>query len=172
MTDTPVILDVFAPGFLHLGSEKFRCALGPAGIVAKKTEGDGGTPVGTFSLRRVMYRADRVAPPDTRLPIRELTDRDGWCDDPDQPEYNQLISLPHDARHEQLWRTDHVYDVIVEIGYNDAPPVAGKGSAVFMHVAREGYRPTEGCVALYLDDLLRVLGACGPGSVLRVNPAQ
>ena len=63
-----------------------------------------------------------------------------------------------------------VYDVIVILGHNDDPPVPGKGSAIFMHVARPDYAPTEGCVALALEDLLEVLAACGPGDTIRINP--
>jgi len=168
MTDSPAILDVSAPGILRLGDEEFLCALGTAGIVLEKCEGDGGTPVGVFPLRRVMYRPDRMLRPDTQLPVRALSDKDGWCDDPGHAAYNQLIALPHPARHERLWRDDLVYDVIVEVGFNEPPPVPGRGSAIFMHVAREGYTPTEGCVALQIYDLLHVLRACEPGSILRV----
>ncbi len=172
MIDSPVILDVSAPGILRLGDEVFRCALGPAGIVLEKREGDGGTPVGVFPLRRVMYRTDRMSRPDTRLPVRAISDSDGWCDDLGHAAYNQLVVLPHPARHERLWRDDLVYDVIVEVGFNDDPPVPGKGSAIFIHVAREGYTPTEGCVALQIDDLLHVVRACGPDAILRVNPVD
>lgn len=170
MIQSPVILDVFAPGILRLGEQSFHCALGPAGIVREKSEGDGGTPVGAFPLRQVMYRPDRIEPPHTRLPVRALSDHDGWCDDPGHTAYNRLVALPHPARHERLWRDDLIYDVIVEVGFNDDPPVSGKGSAIFMHVAREGYPPTAGCIALQTDDLLQVLSACGPDSILRINP--
>ncbi|MEM9681989.1 MAG: L,D-transpeptidase family protein, partial [Pseudomonadota bacterium] len=77
--------------------------------------------------------------------------------------------LPYDARHETLWREDHVYDVIVVLGHNDDPVVPGLGSAVFMHVARPGYAPTEGCVALELDDLRSILATCGPGDAIAIH---
>ncbi|NQV45365.1 MAG: L,D-transpeptidase family protein [Rhodospirillales bacterium] len=170
MSNVPVILDVYTPGTLFLAGVPFQCALGPAGIVLDKREGDGGSPVGAFPLRRVLYRPDRLEPPETLLPVYAISDRDGWCDDPTRPEYNQHIILPHVATHERLWRDDHIYDVIVEVGYNDNPPVSGKGSAIFMHVARAEYAPTQGCVALQLDDLLRVLRVCGPAAVLQINP--
>ena len=172
MTDGPVILDVHGPGTLRLFDETFRCALGTAGPALEKQEGDGGTPVGAFPLRQVMYRPDRLMAPDTRLPLRELSINDGWCDDPDQVEYNRLVTLPYPASHERLWRDDSIYDVIVEVGYNDSPPVPGKGSAIFIHLARDGYTATEGCVALRLDDLLQVLHVCGPGAILRINPPE
>lgn len=169
MTEDTIILDVFSPGSLRLGCAEYRCALGPTGIISHKHEGDGGTPAGCFPLRSVMYRSDRLTRPDTKLPCRALKESDGWCDDPSHRDYNQLISRPHPARHETLWRDDHVYDVIVEVGFNDQPPVLGKGSAIFMHIARDDYAPTEGCIALNMDDLLAVLRDCGTKTLLRVN---
>lgn len=169
MSESPVILDVFAPGRLRLGDAEYQCALGPTGIVSAKHEGDGGTPGGNFPLRSVMYRPDRVSAPATMLPVRALSENDGWCDDPKHADYNRPVPLPHPASHERLWRDDHIYDVIVEVGYNDDPPVPGNGSAIFMHIAREGYTPTQGCVALALDDLLAVLRVSGPDTALRVN---
>lgn len=151
-------------------ARRFRCALGPAGPRADKREGDGATPVGRFLLRRVLYRPDRLAPPATGLPVGALDPADSWCDDPADPAYNRPVRLPHAARHERLWRDDHVYDVIVVIGHNDDPPVAGLGSAVFVHVARPDYGPTEGCVALALPDLLALLVDARPGDALVVEP--
>ncbi len=146
-------LHVFSNGILIAGGKRYRCALGPAGVVTRKTEGDGGTPAGTFPLRRVHYRADRRAAPETGLPVREIGEDDGWCDDPSHAAYNTLVDLPTDASHEIMRRDDPIYDVVVEIGYNDDPPIPGQGSAIFMHVARPDYSPTAGCVALAPSDL-------------------
>lgn len=134
-----------------------------------KTEGDGGTPVGRFPLRRVLYRPDRLDAPATGLPVEAIKPDQGWCDDPAHPDYNRPVRLPFADSHEKLWREDMVYDVIVILGHNDDPPVPGKGSAIFMHVARPAYEPTEGCVALALEDLLAVLAASGPGDTIRIN---
>lgn len=160
---------VTADGQLGFGNGRWRCALGRGGIVIDKREGDGGTPVGTFPLRRLLYRPDRVAAPTTRLPVRALTPADGWCDDSDDPAYNRPVTLPFAASHEKMWRDDNIYDVVVVLGHNDDPPVAGRGSAIFLHVARPDYRPTEGCVALALDDLLTVLADCAPETRLTVQ---
>ncbi len=146
-----------------------RCALGRGGIRADKREGDGGTPVGRFLLRRVLWRADRLPRPDTGLPVRAIAPDDGWCDAPEDPAYNRPVTGPYPASHEALWREDGVYDVIVVMGHNDDPVVPGRGSAVFLHVARPDWQPTAGCVALPLDDLLRLLKDCGPGSALTVS---
>ena len=160
---------VFSDNRLILGTLKLRCALGATGITAAKREGDKATPAGRFALRRVLYRPDRLAAPQTALPVAPIRAGDGWCDAPGDPQYNKPVTLPYAAGHERLWREDHLYDIVVVLGYNDAPPVAGKGSAIFMHVARPGYAPTEGCVALALPDLKAVLARCGPGDCIHIH---
>ena len=162
---------VHAPGVLVYGGTSVRCALGRGGIGGTKLEGDGTTPAGRFPLRRVMYRPDRLARPGTALAVRELGPGDGWCDAPGCPDYNRLVHLPHDGGFEPLWRPDEIYDVLVDLGYNDDPVIDGRGSAVFLHVARAGYAPTEGCVALALSDLLDLLAACPSAASLVVSPA-
>lgn len=159
------------PGHLQWQGKRVRCALGRGGVRADKREGDGATPVGTFPLRRVLYRADRVAAPATALPVRALRPDDGWCDDPKDPAYNRPIKTPFAARHETLWRDDGLYDVIVELGFNDDPVKPGGGSAIFLHRAAPDYGLTEGCVALALDDLLALLQDCNVGARLTVATA-
>jgi len=134
-----------------------RCALGRAGVSARKREGDGASPAGSFLMRRLMYRPDRESRPSTKLPLRAMTLADGWCDDPADAAYNLPVSLPYKARAETLWRQDRLYDLVVPLGYNDDPVTPGLGSAIFLHLAREDYGPTEGCVALARGDLLDVL---------------
>jgi L,D-peptidoglycan transpeptidase YkuD (ErfK/YbiS/YcfS/YnhG family) len=148
----------------RFGEQTFSCAVGRGGVAGRKTEGDGTTPAGCWPLRRVLFRADRLDAPPGALPTRALTTHDGWCDDPADPNYNRPVTLPYPARHERLWRDDRIYDVIAVMGYNDDPPRPGAGSAIFLHVARAGFEPTEGCVALALADLLRVLGEASPES--------
>ncbi len=147
-------------GWLELGGERFPCALGVAGIAPTKVEGDGATPAGILPFRRLLFRADRVAPPVSGLRPREpISLADGWCDDPNDPAYNRMVHLPHGARAERLWREDGLYDVVVVLGWNDAPVVRGRGSAIFLHVAPPGDGPTEGCIGLALPALQRVLTA-------------
>lgn len=155
-------------GWLSLGPQHWRCALGPAGIRRDKREGDGATPAGVFPLRRVLWRADRLARPQTVLPASPLDPADGWCDDPADAAYNRPVRLPHPASAEPLWRADAAYDVIVVLGHNDDPPRPGLGSAVFLHVARADYAPTQGCVALALPDLLALLRGCPLDAALHV----
>jgi L,D-peptidoglycan transpeptidase YkuD (ErfK/YbiS/YcfS/YnhG family) len=134
-------------------------AFGRGGRRADKREGDGATPVGVLPLRAVFYRADRVVKPVCAVPCRALAMHDGWCDAPHHRDYNQLVRLPHTASHEALWRQDRVYDLIGVLGWNDAPVAAGLGSAIFLHVARPDLAPTEGCIALALMDVQRLLRA-------------
>ncbi len=151
------------------GDVRWRCAIGRGGVRRDKREGDGATPVGDWPIRRVLYRPDRERRPETALPVSSLAPEDGWCDDPGHPDYNRPVKLPHPARHERLWRDDRLYDLVVVLGHNDDPVIAGAGSAVFLHVARDDYAPTEGCVALAADDLRRLLQRAGPTSRLCVK---
>jgi L,D-peptidoglycan transpeptidase YkuD (ErfK/YbiS/YcfS/YnhG family) len=151
------------------GQRTVTCALGRSGIAASKREGDGATPVGRFPLRRVLYRADRLALPPIALPSAVIEPGDGWCDDPASSDYNRQVRLPITASHEHLWRLDELYDIVVVLGHNDDPPVAGAGSAIFLHVARPDYAPTQGCVAVARSDLLQLLAECGSENFLTVS---
>ena len=144
-------------GLLRWGRYVVRAAIGRAGITAHKQEGDGATPRGSLPLRRVLYRADRLARPRAAVPVEPIAPDDGWCDDPQHRDYNTLVRLPHDGRHEALWRRDPLYDLIGVLGWNDQPVKRGAGSAIFLHVVRPDYAPTEGCVALAEADLLMLL---------------
>jgi L,D-peptidoglycan transpeptidase YkuD (ErfK/YbiS/YcfS/YnhG family) len=150
---------VFPDGRFLLRGLVCRAALGRGGVRADKSEGDGATPAGLLPLRRVLYRADRGRPPSCAVPVEPLAPDDGWCDDPASPDYNRMVRLPCPAHHEELWRADAVYDVIGVLGWNDAPVVAGRGSAIFLHVARPDFSPTEGCIALPEPVLREVLAA-------------
>jgi L,D-peptidoglycan transpeptidase YkuD (ErfK/YbiS/YcfS/YnhG family) len=154
-----VVPDPAAPtrGRLRCAGRAYACVLGRGGVRGDKREGDGATPRGTFPLRRLYYRADRLAVPATGLPCAAIAPHDGWCDAPGDANYNRPVVLPYAASAEHLWREDGVYDLIVVIGYNDAPAVPGRGSAIFMHVIAPDAAPTAGCVALARDDLLDIL---------------
>jgi L,D-peptidoglycan transpeptidase YkuD (ErfK/YbiS/YcfS/YnhG family) len=151
-------LVVYADGYAHWKKKRLRCALGRSGITSCKIEGDGATPTGLFPFREIYFRADRIARP--------------WCDDPRDALYNRHITLPIDASHEVLSRPDGLYDLVVVLGYNDDPVVAGKGSAIFLHVAAPDYSPTEGCVALSLDDLVAVVAGVGPDAVIDIRQGK
>jgi L,D-peptidoglycan transpeptidase YkuD (ErfK/YbiS/YcfS/YnhG family) len=150
---------VHPDGRVVLGGLVFRASLGRGGVRRDKQEGDGATPTGLLPLRRVFYRADRNPPPECVVPVEPIAPADGWCNDPLEADYNRMVRLPHHGSYEELWRQDAVYDLIGVLGWNDAPIVRGRGSAIFLHVARPDYAPTEGCIALALGDLRRLLGA-------------
>ncbi len=137
--------------------KKYRCAVGSNGFTDKPREGDKATPLGSYSLRECWYRTDRLETPETALPLRVIHENDGWCDESTHPQYNHHVKLPFAASHEKLWRDERIYDVIVPIGFNDAPVVAGVGSAIFFHLAKPNYSPTLGCVAVAFEDMLEIL---------------
>ncbi len=151
-------------GQLRMGALRLPCALGRTGRRTGKREGDGATPFGVFVLREVLYRADRGLPPRTGLVRRPIHKHDGWCDEPADRNYNRRIRHPYPASAEHLMREDALYDLVVVLGCNDRPRLRGRGSAIFMHVARPDYSPTAGCIALSPRDLRLVLRRCGRGA--------
>lgn len=155
----------------RFGDRVWQAAVGRAGIGEKRAEGDGISPIGCWPIRRVFYRADRLdAPPTAVFPCQPIQPEDGWCDAPEDPAYNRLVRLPHPTSHEEMWREDHLYDIVVVLGQNDDPVVPGRGSAIFLHLARDGYAPTAGCAALSRADLLAFLALAGPDTRLCFRP--
>jgi len=149
-------------GWLVAGPLALPVALGRGGVRANKREGDGGTPRGIFRLKRLWWRADRHPRPPTLLPSRRIRQDDAWCEDPADRHYNQPVRLAPDSNADRLARIDNLYDFIVEIGHNTRPRIKGRGSAVFVHAARERFAPTAGCVALDINALRRLLAHVGP----------
>ncbi len=210
MSDNNQIIKVVGNNLTFAG-KIYHCAVGKNGFSDDKKEGDGCTPFGVFPLRELWYRADKIEKPKTNLPIKIITQNDGWCDDIASSDYNKHVKLPKNSleimkdchpalvagsgdknnvgicdprprnkcgvtskneivfSHEKLWREDDVYDIIIPIGYNDSPVVSGKGSAIFIHIARENYEPTEGCVALKLPDLLEILPFLSSRTVIEIK---
>jgi L,D-peptidoglycan transpeptidase YkuD (ErfK/YbiS/YcfS/YnhG family) len=167
----PHSIQVFPEGFLIIDSARFSCAIGKNGVTSRKREGDGKTPIGTFALRQLFYRPDRVPNPQTSLKTIELTPKIGWSDDVTDPAYNTLVTLPHAFGHEVLWREDARYDYIIPLGYNDDPIVPNEGSAIFFHLATPEQWTTEGCVAVTKTDFEAILRMITPDTVLRVYEA-
>lgn len=166
-----------SPDSLHTGIVKtpigdFSCTIGKAGVVGadQKVEGDNKTPIGTFPFRYVLWRQDRLPQPETGLPVKPLLPETGWCEDPSQPDYNLEVTLPHDGACDRMTRDDHLYDIVAVIGYNDDPVVRGKGSAIFMHLARHEGTATAGCIGLSLEDLKTVLKELTPESTITILP--
>ncbi len=156
-------------GILRYGELTLNCALGKNGVISaqNKREGDGCTPLGSWPLRRIFYRSDKIPHLQNALPI---TCDMGWCDAPEHPAYNTLVTLPFAASHELMWRdNDDCYDIVIELGYNDAPPIAGKGSAIFFHCT--GGSHTEGCVAIAKDAMLALLPKLEAGVMMEIRKA-
>ena len=149
-------------GWLVAGAQTLPVALGRGGIKANKFEGDGGTPRGTFRPVRLWWRADRHPRPKAYLPIRVITPNDAWSEDAADRHYNQAVTrAPGDAG-DRLMRADHLYDFIIEIDHNTRPRISKRGSAVFIHLAREKFGPTAGCVGLTRNAMVRLLARIGP----------
>lgn len=157
-----------AKGELVVFGQTHACAIGRAGACdfKDKREGDGRTPRGRFQLRTVLARPDRTAIA-TRMPFRWLMPEDGWSDDPADPAYNRPVRHPHAFSAERLWRDDGLYDVIVTLSHNDAPPIPGLGSAIFLHCSN-GNRPTEGCAAIERAALITLVERLEPGAWIEI----
>jgi L,D-peptidoglycan transpeptidase YkuD (ErfK/YbiS/YcfS/YnhG family) len=143
-------------GLMQAGPLTVPVALGRGGIKVDKREGDGATPRGRFRPLRLWWRADRFGHPRSLLPTRRITRRAAWSEDPADRNYNRPVIRSANEPGDRLWRRDGLYDLFIEIDHNLRPRVAGRGSGVFIHVARPGFTPTAGCVALRLEDLRRL----------------
>jgi L,D-peptidoglycan transpeptidase YkuD (ErfK/YbiS/YcfS/YnhG family) len=149
-------------GWLTIAGRTMPVALGRGGIRADKREGDGATPKGTFHPRQLWWRADRHPRPRTLLPVRAIGPKDAWCEDPASRHYNQPVRLDGTRGGDRLRRDDRLYDFIVEIDHNTSPPIKGRGSAVFLHLARDNFGPTAGCVSMTKSAMLHLLQRLGP----------
>ena len=156
-------------GWLIAGGRTVPVALGRGGIRANKREGDGGTPRGIFHPRKLWWRADRHRQPRTFLPVRAIALEDAWCEDPTDRHYNHPVRLGRDHRGDRLRREDHLYDFIVEIDHNSRPRIAGRGSAVFLHLARDNFAPTAGCVSMTKSAMLHLLQRLGPDTKIKIG---
>lgn len=157
-------------GRIRAGSLDLVCALGRSGPVLRKREGDGGTPIGRFRVLGGFYRPDRFrGRPLAGIPLRPIRPDDGWCDEPTDRRYNRPVRLPFPKSHERLWREDALYDLVLDLSHNRRPAVPGRGSAIFLHSARDGFTPTEGCVAVARSAIARLVRLVGRGTVLTIG---
>jgi L,D-peptidoglycan transpeptidase YkuD (ErfK/YbiS/YcfS/YnhG family) len=156
-------------GVLIAGGSAIPVVLGRGGVLANKREGDGGTPRGRFRLRRLWWRADRTPRPTTLLPVSAITPDLAWCEDPADRRYNRPFRRSASEPGDRLWRTDRLYDFIIEIDHNTRPRIAGRGSAVFLHLARPNRGPTAGCVAMDAGAMRRLLARVGPDTRIVID---
>lgn len=161
--------DKCARGILQFRNLRFPVAIGKSGVRASKREGDGATPRGEWPAVRLYYRPGRLRRPRTAMPVEPLRPDLGWCDQPFDRNYNRPIQLPYRASAEQLWRGDDLYDLILVLNYNFSRRTSGRGSAIFVHIARPGFPPTEGCIALKREHLLRLAAALTPYATFAVG---
>jgi L,D-peptidoglycan transpeptidase YkuD (ErfK/YbiS/YcfS/YnhG family) len=144
-------------GYLIYKDLKFRCSVGINGIKNKRKEGDGITPKGIFSLKKIFYRQDRIKNFKSKIKKIKITKNMGWCDDPKSYIYNRLVKIPNKFSYEKLYRKDSLYNIIIVLDYNLNPIIKNKGSAIFIHVANKNYKSTQGCIALKQNDLLKLI---------------
>jgi len=156
-------------GYLKYKKFKYRCALGKAGINKKIKEGDNVTPKGVFKITKIYYRADKIKSIKTNIKKIKIRKNMGWCDDPVSRFYNQQIKLPNKYSHEKLYRNDDLYDLIAVLNYNTNPIIKNKGSAIFMHIAKNSYKKTEGCIALKKENLIKILGQIKKNTKIKIN---
>ncbi len=135
----------------------FFCVFGRDGITDNKKEGDWKTPMGTFPIREIYYREDKIKKPETQIKCTPLSKDNAWCDDPSRNEYNTFIKLPFNGSYENLWREDNMYDIVLIIGYNDSPVIKNEGSAIFIHIMKENMEYTKGCLAIKKEDMLHLI---------------
>lgn len=156
-------------GRIIAGNMVIPCALGQGGMAHNKREGDGVTPIGTHYAVKGFYRSDKMPKPRTAIPMAALRKSDGWCDDPGHRNYNRKVDLPFAARHEKMWREDHLYDIVLDLNWNSRPRTHGRGSAIFLHFARDNFGPTEGCIAIPPRMVRKFLSAIGPRTKIIVG---
>lgn len=156
-------------GILRFGHKTMPCMLGSNGIRARKFEGDGATPAGRYQIRYGFYRADRIKPPVSNINLIPIKPEYCWCDDPDSPLYNRFASIPPKYRHEILWRDDHLYDICLILDHNHHPRKNNAGSAVFFHIKHPENLPTQGCVAICLSQMNKILSRCNARTSLIIH---
>ncbi|MDD3663455.1 MAG: L,D-transpeptidase family protein [Candidatus Pacebacteria bacterium] len=154
---------------LSIDGVSFFCLFGEKGITEDKIEGDLKTPIGVFKIDKIFYRADKIEKPESPIETVPISKDDGWCDDKNREEYNSLIKLPFDGRFENLWREGDEYDIIITLDYNTSPVIKGKGSAIFIHVAKENMNYTEGCLALKKEDLIKIIDKLESSSTIEIS---
>ena len=154
---------------LFIENRMYRCAIGRNGLTDDKLEGDLCTPIGLFYFNKIYYRADRLGEINFLIDSATIKENDGWCDDKRNSLYNQYIRFPFAGSAEHLYRKDNIYDIICVMNYNTSPVIAGKGSAIFLHVAQPKFTGTEGCVAVEKNILLEIATNISKNSTITIE---
>jgi L,D-peptidoglycan transpeptidase YkuD (ErfK/YbiS/YcfS/YnhG family) len=156
-------------GYLKYKNLKFRCALGKGGVKKKIIEGDNITPKGIFKIIKIYYRPDKIRKIKTLIKKIKIKKNMGWCDDPNSDFYNKQIKLPTKLSHEKLYRNDNLYDLIAVLNYNTNPIIKNKGSAIFMHIGKDSYKKTKGCIALKREHLIMIISKIKKNTKIKIN---
>jgi L,D-peptidoglycan transpeptidase YkuD (ErfK/YbiS/YcfS/YnhG family) len=156
-------------GYLKYKNLKFRCALGKGGVKKKIIEGDNITPKGIFKIIKIYYRPDKIRKIKTLIKKIKIKKNMGWCDDPNSDFYNKQIKLPTKLSHEKLYRNDNLYDLIAVLNYNTNPIIKNKGSAIFMHIGKDSYKKTKGCIALKREHLITIISKIKKNTKIKIN---
>ena len=154
---------------LFIDQYKVKCAIGKRGIGLKKKEGDLITPKGSFKIKTILYRKDRLPRFNTKITKRIIQKNMGWCNDSRSIKYNKLIFFPFNYNAEKLYRKDNIYDIILVLNYNINPVIKNKGSAIFIHIAKQDYKNTEGCIALNKRSLLKIIPKLDKNTQVKIN---
>ncbi len=148
---------------------KVKCAVGKRGINNKKKEGDLKTPIGSFKIKDIFYRKDRVNNLKTKIKKKIIKKNMGWCDDPKSPRYNKLIRYPYKYTSEKLFRSDNIYDIILVLDFNMRPIQKNKGSAIFIHIAKKKFKPTKGCIAVRKVDMKKIVASINYNTKVKIS---
>ena len=148
---------------------KFKCSVGKLGFSKNKREGDNKTPIGVFNLGEIYYRKDRIKKITSKLKIISIQKNMGWCDDPYSKHYNKLVKFPFKYSAEKLYRKDSTYDIILVLNYNLNPIRKGKGSAIFIHIAKKNYKKTLGCIAVNKKDLKKIIKKINKSTIVNIS---
>jgi len=155
--------------YLKYKNFKIRCSLGKAGIKKKEKEGDNITPKGIFKIICIYYRSDRIKKITTAFKKIKIEKTMGWCDDPKSSFYNKEIKIPNKFNYEQFYRKDNLYDIIVPLNYNTNPILKNKGSAIFIHIAKNNYKPTAGCIGIKKSNLIKLLSIIKKNTKVKIG---
>ena len=153
---------------LTFNNYKAKCAIGKRGIGLKRKEGDLITPKGKYKIKYILYRKDRVKNIQSKIKKVSIKKNMGWCDDPKSKNYNKLVKSPYAYSYEKLYKKENTYDIILVLNYNMNPVKRNKGSAIFIHVAKNNFKPTKGCVALKKKELLKIIKDLKSNTEIRI----
>jgi L,D-peptidoglycan transpeptidase YkuD (ErfK/YbiS/YcfS/YnhG family) len=154
-----VINNASSTGRIAVGARSFGCHLGRTGLTHRKREGDGKTPIGSFRMKMVLVRKDKMRVAITAIPMKVIGQNQGWCDAIGHAAYNRMVELPFVPSHEKLFRKDSLYDIVVILDFNLHPRRQGAGSAIFFHLSEPSTQFTQGCVSVHLMDMRKILAA-------------